>query len=171
MEFNIRNIDIFRDREFILDCHCRINFECDSEWAVLDGYEAYARKWFSTNQPNEFYQVLIVSMTDSRNIAVVCEIDNVYIGYLWVRFTDVGDYNFVIAEIDDIIILDKWKKKGFATQLLTYAENRCEQSGATVLRSATGANNIASINLHKKTGFKSHRLEFEKLLSKGHKEL
>lgn len=164
MEFNIRNIDIVKDKDFILDCHCKINFACDSEWAVKIGYEAYAQKWFSTNQPNEFFNALIESMRDSRNIAVVCEIDNEYVGYLWVRFTDVLEYNFTIAEVDDIFIVDKWKKKGFAKQLLEYAEKRCKQSGATVLRSATGINNIASLNLHKKAGFKIYRVEFEKLL-------
>ena len=164
MEFKIRNIDIVKDKDFILDCHCKTNFASDSEWAVQMGYEAYARKWFSTNQPNEFFHALIESMADPRNIAVVCETDHEYVGYLWVRFTDVPEYNLTIAEVDDIVIVDKWRKKGFAAQLLEYAEKRCKQAGATVLRSATGINNIASLNLHQKAGFKIYRVEFEKLL-------
>lgn len=164
MELPIRNIDFIKDKEFVIECHCRINYACDSDWAVKDGYDAYATRWYSSQQPEEFFNVLIDSVNDNRNLAVVCEVENKNVGYLWVRFTDVPDYKYVIAEIEDIFIKDDWRNRGFAMQLIEYAERKCRSSGANILRSGTGITNVASIKLHERFGFKKYRVELEKLL-------
>jgi GNAT superfamily N-acetyltransferase len=164
MEFSIKNIDITKDKDLIQNYHCKVNFACDSDWAIKVGYETYSKKWFLTNQPEEFYNTLIESIRDTRTIAIICEINGEHIGYLWVKFEDVLDYNLTIAEIEDLFIEEKWRGNGFAKKLLNYAESKCKESGANILRSGTGINNIASIKIHEKSGFKKYRVELEKLL-------
>ena len=111
MDLHIRDFDIDKDREFVLGCHCRIIFACETEERKKGGYDKYSEKWFSTKQPEEFYNCLSQSKKDNRSIIVICETDNVRIGYMWVSFSDVEGYDLIIAEIEDIYIDDKWRKK------------------------------------------------------------
>lgn len=164
MRYSIRKIDIKKDKEFVLDCHCKTNFNCDSDWAVKVGYENYKNKWFSTKDPDEFLEALIKSFKDERTLGLIVEDEAIKIGYCWVRFYDVSEYDLVIAEIDDILIIDGYQRRGVATFLINYIEEKCKENGACVLRAGTGINNMASIKLHEKAGFKKYRVELEKII-------
>ena len=164
MDFCIRDIDIGNDMEFVLNCHCKINYACETEERKKEGYNKYAEKWFSTKQPKEFYEHLSRSYKNNRSIIAICEINSKRIGYLWMSFSNIENYNFIIAEIEDIYIEEKWRKRGYGLKLMNYAENKSKESGANVLRSGTGFCNIASKNLHNKAGFAPYRIEYEKKL-------
>lgn len=164
MNYVINKFNIEKDKDFILDCHCKINFKCASDWEVVNGFEAFSDKWFSTNQPREFLDALIYSLKDERTLAIVIKDGLENIGYAWVRFFDIQDYDMTIAEIDDTMVIEKYQNKGIATYLMDYITEKSKLHGATILRSATGISNLASIGLHEKLGFKSYRVEFEKIL-------
>jgi len=38
-----RKIDFEKDREYVLERHCRINYECDTPWKRELPYEEYRR--------------------------------------------------------------------------------------------------------------------------------
>jgi GNAT superfamily N-acetyltransferase len=164
MKYAIRDIDIENDKEFILESHCKINFNCDSKWAVEPGYNNYRDKWFSTEDPNKFLKALTKNLKDNRTLGLIVQDGIKKIGYCWVSFYDIKDYDISIAEINDILIIDEYKNKGIATFLIEYIEEKCKLNGAKVLRSGTGINNLASIKLHEKLNFQTYRVEFEKII-------
>jgi ribosomal protein S18 acetylase RimI-like enzyme len=107
---------------------------------------------------------LAETMKDSRTIAEILEDDCVTAGYLWVTFTDVKDYNITIAGIMDIAVSPSYQRKGIGTTILRHIQELSEERKATLLRSDTGIENVASQKLHEGFGFKPYRIHYEKIL-------
>jgi ribosomal protein S18 acetylase RimI-like enzyme len=127
-------------------------------------YEEYREKWLSTSQPESFLSELAKTMKENRTIAEILEIDNAKVGYLWVTFTDVQDYGITIAEIMDIAVARDCQHRGIGTAMLRHVEELAKEQGVTLLRSDTGIENLASQKLHESSGFKPHRIHYEKVL-------
>lgn len=161
-----RRIDFEKDRDYILERHCRVNYACESPWAREMPYPDYRSEWFSfTGQVSGFYGYLQQTAQDDRAIAEIVEgEDGRVIGYLWVTFCEEEEMDFRFAEIQEIYIEEEFRRRGAAAQLYEYAEAKARRSGAKVLRAGTGLCNRASIQLHERLGFAPYRCEFEKLL-------
>lgn len=161
-----RQIDFVKDKEYVLERHCRINYECDCPWAREITYDDYRKDWFSLkNQINEFYRYLEQTSKDSRTIVEIIEDESgCVVGYIWVPFCVDEESGFAFADIQDIYIEEDYRRSGLAAQLISYAEDKARQSGAKVIRSGTGCENIKSIRLHEKLGYYQYRYEFEKVL-------
>ena len=162
-----RKIDFIRDRDYVLERHCRINYACDSPWKRRTmTYPAYREEWFSLeSQVSGFYHHLQATALDGRTIAEILEImDGRTAGYLWAPFYLDSVSGFCFAEIQDIYIGKEFRRLGFATELYGYVEEAAKRNGAQVVRAGTGCENTGSIALHKMLGFYPYRYEFEKLL-------
>ena len=165
MDIKHRRIVLPTDKEYVLERHCRINYECDTPWKRKMTYKEYRREWFDMeNQKSEFLDMLIESCKDNRSIADIVFIESEILGYLWVPFYASENSDFAFAEVQDIYVESNCRNKGLASYLLAYAEDRARQNGAKVIRAGTGCENIPSVKLHKKMGYYQYRLEFEKLL-------
>ena len=161
-----RKIDFEKDRDYILECHCRINYACESPWKREMPYSDYRSEWFSLkSQVSGFYSHLARTAQDDRTIAEIIETENrSIVGYLWVTFCEDEEADFRFAEIQEIYIEEEFRRHGVAARLYEYAEMKARQNNAKVIRSGTGLCNDASIRLHEKLGFAPYRYEFEKLL-------
>ena len=166
--FRFRSVDVKNDRELLLESHCRINYESETPEMRRSSYEEYRRKWLSTSQPENFLSDLEKTMKDSRTIAEVLEDGDFAAGYLWVTFTDLKDYNITIAHVVDILVSLNYQRKGVATMMLRRTEELSKERGATLLRSETGIENVASQKLHESFGFKPYRICYEKILACAH---
>ena len=166
MKLNHRKINFDKDKDYILERHCRINYECDCPWKRKISYSEYRNEWFSLqSQINGFSEALIESMKDDRTIAEIIENDEKKIvAYIWVPFYADEESGFCFADIQDIYIEDDFRGSGIATVLMEYAEIKAKENGAKVIRSGTGCENIKSIGLHEKLGYYQYRYEFEKVL-------
>lgn len=161
-----RKIDFVQDKDYLLERHCKINYECDTPWMRRKPYSEYRAEWFSqSGQIREFYDYLQETAKDERTIAEILEAeDGSTVGYFWVPFIENKESGFCFADIQDIYIEEAYRKNGFADELIPYAEEKAKKSGARVIRSGTGCENIKSITLHRKHGFYQYRYEFEKEL-------
>ena len=166
MKLKHRRINYDLDKEYILERHCRVNYECDCPWKRKMSYEDYKREWFSLKgQIKGFSDALLESMKDSRTIADVIENeDNEKVAYLWVPFYADKESGFCFADVQDIYVEAEFRAAGIASLLMEYAESKARENGAKVIRSGTGCENIKSIKLHEKQGYYQYRYEFEKLL-------
>jgi len=161
-----RPIDFERDRDYVLERHCRINYACDSPWARAIPYEDYRRNWFAMpRQMEEFWQSLKDSMNDPRGIAEIIE-DGAgeTMAYLWGSFWENEQAGIACMELQDLYVEEAYRKQGVASRLFAYAEEKARAAGANLLRSGTGRENAASIAMHGKLGFEIYRYEFEKRL-------
>ena len=159
-------IDIEADRDYILECHCKINYECDTPWARKLSYDQYRANWFSNiGQQEEFLSLLRESMADMRTIAEIIKTDSgERTGYLWVEF-HAGAASFMCyADVQDIYVEKEHRRSGIASYLMDYAEKAAKRNGAKVIRSGTGCENVISQELHRKMGYYQYRMEYEKIL-------
>ncbi len=161
-----RKIDIVKDKEILLEFHCEINYECESDFSRKTPYKIYREKWLATeSQVEQFISALSKTMNDSRTIADIIENENgAVLGYIWVTFFDIRDYNLTIAEINEIAVSKHHRKSGIGTYLIEYVEKIARMRGANILRSGTGYGNNPSKGLHESCGFKPYRIEYEKVL-------
>ena len=159
-------IDLERDKDYILQRHCRINYECDTPWARKLSYAQYRENYFaSCSQPNEFLLALRDSMADKRTIAEIIKTETgETVAYLWVPFHG-EDEHFIWADVSDLYVEEAYRRTGVALYLMEYAEQLAKQNGAKVIRSGTGCENVKSQKLHQKQGYYQYRLEYEKLLA------
>jgi len=162
--FQYRRINVNKDRDRLLEFHCRINYESETPYARKVPYEQYRQKWLSTMQPKTYLSDLSKSMKNKRTMAEILEDNGTPTGYLWVIFTDIQGYNMMIAQIMDIAVTPEHQRHGIGLSMLTRIEKIAKERGATFLRSDTGIENVASQKLHKKFGFRIKRIEYEKIL-------
>jgi GNAT superfamily N-acetyltransferase len=165
---NLRHvkIDLIADRDYILERHCRVNYECDTPWIRKFSYEQYRADWFAnTGQQEEFMSSLRESMEDSRTIAEIIKSESgEMVGYLWVPF-HAGTASFMCwADVQDIYVEEAHRRTGVALYLMDYAEQSAKRNGAKVIRSGTGCENVKSQGLHQKLGYYQYRFEYEKVL-------
>lgn len=160
-----RDVDANADRDLLLELHCRVNYESETPMARKTPYEAYREKWLSTSQTDHFLSDLRKSLKDERTMAEILEDDGNVVGYLWVTFMDIRDYNVTAAEVMDIIVIPEYQRQGIGSKMMRHIEELTRERGAAVLRSDTGFENEASQRLHEKRGFKPYRIRYEKLLA------
>jgi len=162
-----RPIDFERDRDYLLERHCRINYACDSPWARAIPYETYRDNWFAMPAQTEegFLGALKDSANDPRAIAEIVE-DSAgqTVGYLWGSFWEDKEAGIACLELQDLYVEEAFRRQGVAAYLFVYAEARARSAGANLVRSGTGRENAASIAMHAKLGFEIYRYEFEKRL-------
>jgi len=159
-----RAIQIDQDRDTLLEFHCRINYESETPYARRIPYETYRRKWLSTSQPGAYLAHLARTMEDPRSLAEVWERDGAIIGYLWVVFRDVPGYGISIAEVMDLAVAPAFQRQGLGRRMLQHAEDVARMQGATLLRSETGSDNVASQRLHESLEYAPYRICYEKVL-------
>ncbi len=161
-----RKIDFQKDREYVLECHCRINYACDMPWKRELPYKAYRDEWFSlASQITAFWEALQASASDKRACAEILETESGEpVGYLWMSFYSDDESGFSCAEIQDIYIEESYRRQGIARETFAYAEEHARHCGAKVLRSGTGCENRASVHLHGALGYSLYRVEYEKVL-------
>ena len=164
MKVTQRPVDLERDRDFVLELHCLGNFEGDPDWFRGADFEAYRTKWLGTSQPADFLRSLTDSSNDSRTIVEVWEEDGRPVGFLWVRFYEIGGYGLTVAEVADIAVVPERQRLGTGSAMLTHAEELARQRGAHLLRADVGSGNTASRALHATRGFEPARLTYEKVL-------
>ena len=162
-----RPINYEEDKEYILERHCRVNYECDCPWKRKNmSYEDYRNEWFGMeSQINGFSEMLIESIKDEKSIAEIIENeDKIKVAYLWVSFNADNENGFYFVDVQDIYVEEEYRNMRIAETLMKYAETKAKENGAIVIRSGTGIENTKSLNLHNKLGYYQYRYEFEKLL-------
>lgn len=108
---------------------------------------------------------LAESIMDNRTIAEILMDGKNVAGYVWVTFKDILEYGITIAEIMDIAVSSHYQHQGIGLEIMRYVEKKARDAGATLLRSDTGIENVASQRLHEKAGFKPYRIQYERILS------
>jgi len=105
---------------------------------------------------------MIESLSDSPTVADLWEVDGKPAGYVWVRFTDIPDYDFTLAEIDDLAVTPQFQRQGLGSRMMAFAEDAARTNGANVLAVQTSWDNSPARSLYKKQGFGEREIRYEK---------
>jgi ribosomal protein S18 acetylase RimI-like enzyme len=128
-------------------------------------YEQYREEWLRTSQPEEYLSDLAKTMRDKTTMAEILEDNGNAAGYLWVTFTDIKGYGITIASVMDIAVVPSYQHRGIGLRMMKHIVETAREKGATLLRSGTGIENVASQKLHEKAGFKPYQINYQKVLS------
>ena len=159
-----RPVDPDRDRDALLELHCASNYGSETRWARRAPYEAYRAAWLASGQPETYLAGLARSRGDPRTIAEMWEDDGDVVGHVRASFHDVEGYGLTFAEIDDVSIFPRYRRRGVGLAMLQRVETLAKERGASWLRSDAGVENTASRALHAKHGFRKYHVGYEKLL-------
>jgi len=167
IELTHHPIDFERDKDYVLECHCRTNYACDSSWARAIPWEEYRRNWFAMpEQIKGAWGFIQDCANDPRGIAEIIENETgETVAYFLASFWEDAEAGFSCLELQDLYVEEAFRRQGVAARLFACAEEKARAVGANLLRSGTGRENAASIAMHGKLGFEIYRYEFEKLLS------
>lgn len=153
----IRDVDFFRDKEFLRNAHCSIGYESDS--FAEEDFDTYRSRWIKSGQPQQFEDEIFRSVVKEKGFALVCEQGKEHVAYLWVEVRE--EFEKKICEVRDLFVEEAYRGRGIAKGLLEYAKVRCRKEGGNALRSFTGIKNIRSRNLHQSLGFEEVQVEYE----------
>ena len=127
--FRYRAIDAKKDRNLLLEFHCRINYDSETPHARTAPYEQYREKWLSTYQPDAFLSHLAETIKDKRTMVEILECNGSVAGYLWVTFSDIQDYRITIAEVMDIAVVPDYRRRGVGLEMLKHIEETARKRG------------------------------------------
>ena len=95
----------------------------------------------------------------TKNITLVATIDNYIIGYLIWNLDSQFSYNTVKqAELNNMCILDKYRKIGIGTKLINEFKKICNNNGIQEIKVTASYKNINAIKFYKKNGFNESEL-------------
>lgn len=126
--FRYRRINVKNDRAILLELHCRINYESETPYARKLPYDQYKEKWLKTSQPEEYLSHLAKTMKDKRTMAEILEDKDKIVGYLWVTFTEIKDYNITVASVMDIIVVPSYQRRGIGLRVMNHIEETAHKS-------------------------------------------
>ena len=156
-----RPIDPARDRELVLDIHCRTLFDSAPPEERTPGYLKYREAWLETAQPAMHLAAIAQSLEDSRTIAEVVQLSGAEAGISWVTFHDVGGYGFTYAELQEIGFKPEFQRQGLGRMTLLRIEELAAARGASSLRSTGVARRESVQGFHQSGGFEPYMTIFE----------
>lgn len=95
--------------------------------------------------------VLVATITSDNNPIIV--------GFVTAQFCELTSpisKPSLVGNVDELYVLPKWRQYGVAAALLTEAETRLQQLGATQIMVEVWDFNQSALNLYKKQGFFPH---------------
>ena len=159
-----RVVEVDRDKDVLLELHCKANYATETPWARAMPYETYRARWLESGQSKSYLASLTRSLDDVRTIVEIWQEDSEDVGYVWVTFHDVEGYGLTFAEVDDISVLPAHQRRGVGDAMFDRVEVLAAERGASWIRAETGIEATASQRLHAKRGFYQFRVGYEKLL-------
>ena len=159
-----RRVDVERDADALFELCSHANYAVSSPWVRSRvSFEQFRDHWLTTPQPREFLGSLTKSLRDSRTVAEVWEVDGEPAGFVWVRFTDIPEYDFTRAEVDDLAVAPAFRRMGIGSRMMGFAEEQSRSHGANALYVDTGWENTPARALYEKQGFREREVRYEKL--------
>jgi GNAT superfamily N-acetyltransferase len=159
-----RQVEIERDRAFILDLYCLRGWEDLPQWARNSSYYTYKEGWMKTDQPKVFLNDLKERLGDERTIAEIWEEDGKPVAFMWVVFDELVGYRLTFAEVRSLVVSTGHQRRGIGGLMLRSAEEQAKARGAISLRSEMATDNEAACAMHGKQGFTVTTYQYEKVL-------
>lgn len=160
-----RQINIDKDRGFLLDLYCLRDWEDLPSWARNPSYHQYREGWLRTSQPALFLSDLKESLDDERTVAEVWLEGETPVGFLWLVLSDFEGSRLIFAEIRALVVAIAHQRRGIGGLMLQHAEAEAGRLGAVSIRSEMATDNEAARAMHGKQGFKVATYQYEKILT------
>ena len=159
-----RRVDVERDVDVLLELHSHANYYYSSPWVrSCVSFEQFRDHWITTPQTEEFLNNLTRSMEDPQTVAELWEVDGEPAGFVCVRFTDTGWWDFTRGDVYDLAVAPEFRRMGIGSRMMEFAEEAARASGAHALYVGTGWENAPARSLYEKKGYREREIRYEKL--------
>ena len=118
------------------------------------------------NEVDETPEAIAVRMSDPNCVetVILAKIEDDAVGFALVRVVPSVLYSVPHAELTELYVLEKFRQRGIASELIAFAEQVAAQKGARSILVQTGDDNLSALALYKKHGYEEYDLTLKKKL-------
>ena len=153
---NFRKAEI-SDINSILDLN---NDLCKFE--MEEGFDNYIKDWSISDESREYFLDLI-----KNQFVIVAEEDEKIVGYLAGSINEEGAYSYYegkTAELQNMFILNDYRKFGIGSKLINDFENWCKENQVKRMMVTASIDNESAQCFYRKNGFKNINITLKKEL-------
>lgn len=116
------------------------------------------------NEVDESPEAIAARMSDPNCVetVILAKIDDEAVGFALVRVVPSVLYATPHAELTELYVMDEYRQRGIAGELIAFAEQVAAQKGARSILVQTGDDNLPALSLYKKRGYEEYDLTLKK---------
>ena len=125
-------------------------------------FDSYIEDWSLSSVSKEYFSYMI-----ENEYVIVAIIDDTIVGYLAGSTHKDETYSYyegITAELDNMYIIDKYRKLGIGTKLINSFIDWCHNNNSKRIIVTASFDNINTINFYKKNGFNNLNITLRKEL-------
>lgn len=134
--------------------------------ATADNASFIAKLNLLFNEVDESAEAIAVRMSDPNCVetVILAKVADKAVGFALVRVVPSVLYSTPHAELTELYVMEKFRKRGIASGLIAFAEQIAVQKGARSILVQTGDNNLSALALYKKLDYEEYDLSLKKKL-------
>lgn len=134
--------------------------------AASDDAPAISKLNLLFNEVQESPEAIATRMSDPNcvEMVILSKINDEAIGFALVRVVPSVLYATPHAELTELYVMDEYRQRGIASDLIAFAEQIAAQKGARSIIVQTGDDNVPALTLYKKRGYEEYDLVLKKKL-------
>ena len=119
------------------------------------------------NEVDEAPEAIAVRMRDPNCVetVILAKVADESIGFALVRVVPSVLYSTPHAELTELYVMDEYRQRGIASDLIAFAEQVAVQKGARSILIQTGDDNAPALSLYRKHGYEEYDLVLRKALA------
>ena len=143
-----------------------MNSEVTISMATMGDAHAIAKINLLFNEVDESPEAIAARMSDPNCVetVILAKVANKAVGFALVRVVPSVLYSTPHAELTELYVMEKFRQRGIASDLVAFAEQVAVQKGARSILVQTGDDNQPALSLYKKLGYDEYDLTLKKRL-------
>ncbi|HMV29463.1 MAG TPA: GNAT family N-acetyltransferase [Anaerolineales bacterium] len=118
------------------------------------------------NEVDESPEAIASRMSDPNCVetVVLAKVADKALGFALVRVVSSVLYSTPHAELTELYVLEEYRQRGIASELITFAEQIAVQKGTRIILVQTGDDNSPALSLYRKHGYEEYDLTLRKIM-------
>jgi ribosomal protein S18 acetylase RimI-like enzyme len=132
--------------------------------ATIDDAPAIAKLNLLFNEVDESAEAIATRMDDPACVetVILAKVADEAVGFALVRVVPSVLYSTPHAELTELYVMEEFRQRGIASDLIAFAEKVAVQKGARNILVQTGDDNEHALALYKKFGYEEYDLTLKK---------
>ena len=134
--------------------------------ATIEDASAIAKLNLLFNEATDPAEAIATRMSDPHCVetVILAKVADEAVGFALVRVVPSVLYSTPHTELTELYVLEEYRQRGIASELIAFAEQVKYQKGARSILVQTGDDNLPALALYKKIGFEEYDLTLKKKL-------
>lgn len=118
------------------------------------------------NEVDESPEAIAARMSDPNCVetVILAKVADKALGFALLRVVPSVLYSTPHAELTELYVLEEYRQRGIASELLAFAEQIAVQKGARSILVQTGDDNSPALSLYRKHGYEEYDLTLRKVI-------